>query len=75
MRGEGEFPRRSTGSRSVKPKSGMLCRPSVTKTSVSEERLSRGSMSTKYWPVRAGTPEERTKLTGTRDGVDESEIA
>ena len=28
----------------------------------------------RQWPVRAGTPEERTKLTGTRYGVDESDI-
>ena len=68
---EGEFQRRSPGSISVKPESGMLCRPSVTKISVSEERPSRGSISTKYLTVRVGTPEKRTKLTGTRDGVDE----
>ena len=75
MTGEGEVPRRSPASRSVKTQSGILCRPSVTKISVSDERPSRGSKSTKYGPERAGTPEEPTKLTGTRDGVDESEIA
>ena len=32
-------------------------------------------MSARQWLVRAGTPEGRTKMTGTRNGVDENKIA
>ena len=75
MRREEGVPRSSPGSRSVDPDSGNVWYPLATKVSVSDEAPSLGSMSTRQWPVRAGTPEERTKLTGTRNSVGESEIA
>ena len=73
--GKKEVPRRSPGSRSVNLASGVVWWPSATKILVSELTPSGGSMSTRWWPVRAGIPEGRTKLTGTRDGVDESKNA
>ena len=75
MRGEEGVPRRSPGSRSVDPDSGNVWYPLATKVSASDETPSLGSMSTRQWPVRAGTPEGWTKLTRTRNGVDENEIA
>ena len=67
MSGEEQVPRMAPGNR-------IVWKPSVTMISASEESPSRGNMSTRLWPVRAGTPEERTKLTGMRDGVGDSEI-
>ena len=69
MRGEKEVPRRSPGSSLVDTESGVVWYSLETKISVSEETPSRGSMSTRERPVRAGTPDERTKLTRTRVGV------
>ena len=70
MRGVEGAPRRS-----VDPESGIVWCPLATKISVSDEPPSRGGMSARQWPVRAEPPEGRTKLTGIRNGVDESGIA
>ena len=75
MRGEKLVPRRSPGSMSVDPEGGIVWYLFATNISVSEESPWRGSMSTRWRPARANTPEEQTKLTGTRDGVDERDIA
>ena len=75
LKGQEGVPRRSPGSRSVDHESGIVWYLLATKISVSEETPSWGSMSTRRWPVKAETPEGRTELTGTRNGVDDDKIS
>ena len=46
MKGEEEVPRKSPGSSSMDPESGIVWYPLATKIAVSEDTSSRGSMST-----------------------------
>ena len=56
------------------PESAIVWYPLATKIWVSENEAVWG-MSNRKYSVRAGIPEEPTKLTGTTDVVNESEIA
>ena len=72
--GEEGIPRRSPGSRSLEPDRGIVLYPSETKISVSARKSSRGSMFTMQFPVNAGAPDRRTRLTSTSVGMSESEM-